>query len=43
MEAGHGGRSGRFQHYRELAEEYAFLLALAETGDIPQLREMSPA
>jgi len=43
MEAGHGGRSGRFQHYRELAEEYAFLLALAETGDIPRLREMSPA
>ena len=26
MEAGHGGKSGRFQHYRELAEEYAFLL-----------------
>ena len=26
MEAGHGGKSGRFQRYRELAEEYAFLL-----------------
>jgi oligopeptidase B len=26
MEAGHGGRSGRFQRYRELAEEYAFLI-----------------
>ncbi|RPI13870.1 MAG: S9 family peptidase [Lysobacterales bacterium] len=26
MEAGHGGRSGRFQQYRELAEAYAFLL-----------------
>ena len=26
MEAGHGGKSGRFQHFRELAEEYAFLL-----------------
>jgi oligopeptidase B len=26
MEAGHGGKSGRFQHYRELAEEYAFLV-----------------
>jgi oligopeptidase B len=26
MEAGHGGRSGRFQRLRETAEEYAFLL-----------------
>jgi oligopeptidase B len=26
MEAGHGGKSGRFQRYHELAEEYAFLL-----------------
>jgi oligopeptidase B len=26
MEAGHGGKSGRFQHYREIAMEYAFLL-----------------
>jgi oligopeptidase B len=30
MEAGHGGKSGRFQRYRELAEEYAFVLGLAE-------------
>jgi oligopeptidase B len=29
MEAGHGGKSGRFQRYRETAEEYAFLLDLA--------------
>ncbi len=29
MEAGHGGKSGRFQRYRELAEEYAFLLGQA--------------
>ena len=29
MEAGHGGRSGRFQRIREIAEEYAFLLDLA--------------
>jgi oligopeptidase B len=26
MEAGHGGKSGRFQRYRETAMEYAFLL-----------------
>jgi oligopeptidase B len=38
MEAGHGGKSGRFEHYREVAEEYAFLVdqaglnAVAATG-----------
>ncbi len=26
MEAGHGGKSGRFQHFREIAEEYTFIL-----------------
>src|SRR5690606_6474358 len=26
MEAGHGGKSGRFQRYHERAEEYAFVL-----------------
>ena len=26
MEAGHGGKSGRFEHYHEVALEYAFLL-----------------
>lgn len=26
MEAGHGGQSGRFQRYREIAEQHAFLL-----------------
>ena len=26
MEAGHGGKSGRFQRYREIATEYAFIL-----------------
>jgi oligopeptidase B len=29
MDAGHGGRSGRFRRYREIAEEYAFMLDLA--------------
>jgi oligopeptidase B len=26
LEAGHGGKSGRLEHLREVAEEYAFLL-----------------
>ena len=26
MEAGHGGKSGRYSHYREIAEAYAFFL-----------------
>jgi oligopeptidase B len=30
MEAGHGGKSGRFQRYREIAEQWAFLLQLAD-------------
>ena len=29
MEAGHGGKSGRFRRYREVALEYAFMLDLA--------------
>ena len=31
MEAGHGGKSGRFQRYAEVAEQYAFVLSLAGT------------
>jgi oligopeptidase B len=27
MEAGHGGKSGRFQRYRSIAEYYAFMLS----------------
>ncbi len=35
MEAGHGGKSGRFQRYRETALEYAFLLwQLGVTDDL---------
>jgi oligopeptidase B len=29
MEAGHGGKSGRFQHFKETAEQYSFVLSLA--------------
>jgi oligopeptidase B len=29
MDAGHGGKSGRFERFREVAEEYAFVLDLA--------------
>jgi oligopeptidase B len=30
MEAGHGGKSGRFQSLRDTAEQYAFILQLAQ-------------
>lgn len=32
MSAGHGGRSGRFERLKEVAEEYAFLLTQFRTG-----------
>jgi oligopeptidase B len=32
LEAGHGGKSGRFRRYREIAEEYAFVLDQAGHG-----------
>lgn len=31
MEAGHGGASGRYQRYKETAEEYGFILKLIDT------------
>ncbi len=30
MEAGHGGKSGRFKHFEDIAREFAFLIDLAE-------------
>ncbi|MCP1065865.1 hypothetical protein M5G07_11915 [Serratia symbiotica] len=30
MDSGHGGKSGRFKGYRDIALEYAFILALLE-------------
>jgi oligopeptidase B len=35
MEAGHGGKSGRFERYREVAEEFAFF--------VDQLQPAKPA
>ncbi|MBJ7220616.1 MULTISPECIES: S9 family peptidase [unclassified Brenneria] len=31
MDAGHGGKSGRFKHYEDIALEYAFLLMVLES------------
>lgn len=33
MEAGHGGQSGRYRRYRELARDYAFILRTLSTPD----------
>ena len=35
MEAGHGGASGRYKRWHDVAFEYAFLLDLAGLGDKP--------
>jgi oligopeptidase B len=37
MQAGHGGKSGRFQRYREIAMEYAFILDTLEGGAAPSV------
>ncbi len=34
MHAGHGGASGRFQRYKEVADDYAFLLKLARPSTV---------
>jgi oligopeptidase B len=36
MSAGHGGASGRFQRFKEVAEEYSFLLDLAGKSELPK-------
>lgn len=36
MEAGHGGPSGRYRQYRELALQYTFLLDLAGLSEVDQ-------
>ncbi|WP_409307593.1 S9 family peptidase [Pectobacterium sp. B1J-3] len=33
MDAGHGGKSGRFKHYEDIALEYAFLLMILDMPD----------
>ena len=38
MEAGHGGKSGRFERYREYAEQYAFIIdqaGMRHSGQAP--------
>ena len=32
MDAGHGGKSGRFRYFLDIALEYAFLISLAENA-----------
>ena len=46
MDAGHGGKSGRFRRYRELSEMYAFLLdqlgVVGRVGPGPQVTRLFP-
>ena len=43
MEAGHGGKSGRFQRYRSTAEYYAFMLSQLGVGEAaPQPEPATP-
>jgi oligopeptidase B len=45
LEAGHGGKSGRYEHMREIAREYGFVIALAENKHAlePRLDSMGSA
>lgn len=48
MQAGHGGKSGRYHRLHEIAEEYAFIIAAAD-GRLPRIedpteeRELAPS
>ena len=41
MEAGHGGRTGRFRQLHESAEDYAFILDQVGLADVPEERRTS--
>jgi oligopeptidase B len=43
MEAGHGGKSGRFQQYRSRAEYYAFMLQQLGVSEQPEPEAPAPA
>ena len=43
MEAGHGGKSGRYQQYRETARDYAFVLQCLEQPDRRQRPASAPS
>jgi oligopeptidase B len=40
LEAGHGGKSGRYEHLREIAREYAFAIGLADGRLAPSPNEV---